>query len=140
MENYLTLVPVVAVAMIHPDGRVLMQKRAAGKEHGGLWEFPGGKIEPGESPKSAIVREIIEELGIVLDEKALVAHAWAGEDQSPNSGRGAIVILLYTCRSWSGNPVAQAGEEIAWFESEALGGLAMPPLDYQLAEAVARSK
>lgn len=126
MEKPPTVIPVVAVALLRRDGRVLMQQRPFGKAHGGLWEFPGGKVDAGESLDSALIREIEEELGIVLDAGALTPltfAAIAGE---------AVVILLYTCREWQGEPQCLEGEAIGWFTMAELDELEMPPLDVPL--------
>lgn len=131
-----TLVPVVAVAMLDEEGRVLMQQRRKGAAHGGLWEFPGGKVEQGESPESALIREIEEELGVTLDPAALVPCCFASDPALPPAPRQPHVILLYTCGNWHGKPRAIDAEAIAWFDPAALGGLSMPPLDYPLAEAL----
>jgi 8-oxo-dGTP diphosphatase len=125
-----TVVPVVALALINREGRVLMQRRRLSADHGGLWEFPGGKVEAGETLVSALVREISEELGLVLAPEALEPLAFAAGPDQPH------VILLYTCRSWAGDPVCLDGEEIGWFAAEMLTDLAMPPLDVPLAQAV----
>lgn len=125
-----TIVPVVALALIDDAGRVLMQQRRIGKAHGGLWEFPGGKVEPGESLVAALVREIAEELGIELLPAALEPLSFAASPADPH------VVLLYTCRQWSGQPRCLDGEAIDWFAADALAGLAMPPLDVPLAKVV----
>lgn len=124
---------VVAAALVRPDGFVLMQRRPIGGAHGGLWEFPGGKVEPGELLKSALVREISEELGILVDPVDLVHVARAGplDDVAV-----PVVISLYACRLWVGEPLCLEGEEIAWFAPRDIPGLAMPPLDYPLADAL----
>ena len=136
MKNIPTPVLVVAVALIAADGRVLLQRRKLGGEHGGLWEFPGGKVEPGESPQMAIRREIEEEIGVVLDPAALAPLAFASDAEVPSPPRKAYVILLYTCRIWQGEAECHDGEEIRWFAPEEFQALAMPPLDYPLADAV----
>lgn len=125
-----TIIPVVAVALIDPAGQVLMQQRRRGADHGGLWEFPGGKVEPGETLESALCREIAEELGIMLDPAALVPLSFATSPEQPH------VILLYTCRAWHGTPACLEGEVIAWYPPAALSTLAMPPLDVPLARAL----
>ena len=125
-----TIVPVVAAALIDPAGRVLMQQRRIGKAHGGLWEFPGGKVEAGESLVGALIREISEELGIVLSAEALEPLSFAANPADPH------VVLLYTCRAWTGEPRCLDGEAIGWFAADALASLAMPPLDVPLAAAV----
>lgn len=132
-----TVVPVVAAALIDREGRVLMQRRRLDSAHGGLWEFPGGKVEAGESPESALLREIDEELAIALDPAALEPLSFASDPALPPAPRAPHVILLYTCRRWQGEPQCRAGEEIAWFASADLAMLAMPPLDYPLARALA---
>lgn len=134
----MTVIPVVAAALVAPDGRVLMQQRRLGGAHGGLWEFPGGKVEPGESLESALLREIGEELGLRLDPACLRPVSFASDPALPPAPRAPHVILLYTCRRWSGEPECREGEAIAWFAPEDLSELAMPPLDYPLAEALVR--
>ena len=143
LEKDLTLIPVVAVAMIDAERRVLLQQRRRGGEHGGLWEFPGGKIKPGESPEMALVREIDEELAIAINPAALVPLAFASDPAQPPRPREPYVILLYTCRAWLGDPQCLAGESIAWFSAAALADMVrqadtMPPLDVPLAQALLR--
>jgi 8-oxo-dGTP diphosphatase len=130
MKKIPTMVPVVAVALIDADGRVLMQQRRFQSEHGGLWEFPGGKVEPGESLTEALLREIAEELGLALSAGQLEPFSFASLPGSP------YVILLYTCRSWSGEPACLEGEAVSWFTPQELNSLAMPPLDVPLAKAL----
>ena len=122
-----TIVPVVAVAMIDELGRVLLQKRRRGRAHEGLWEFPGGKVEPGESLESALVREIEEELATRLDSNSLAPLGFAAEPGQP------FVVLLYTCRRWSGVIRCLDAEEVGWFDGCALGDLPLVPLDIPLA-------
>ena len=125
-----TIMPVVAAALADPDGRWLLQKRPAGKRHAGLWEFPGGKVEAGETPRDALVRELNEELTIRIQAGAAVqvgeARASAGE------GEPDIVITLYTLADWEGVPVAEPGAEIGWFTSAEAEQLPLPPLDRTL--------
>ena len=130
MQKNPTWIPVVAAALIDDQGRVLLHRRRQGKMHGGLWEFPGGKVEPGESCESALLREIAEELAIELDPAALTPLSFAAEPAGP------IVILLYTCRRWHGQPQCLDGEALSWFAADALSALAMPPLDVPLAIVV----
>jgi 8-oxo-dGTP diphosphatase len=125
-----TVIPVVALALIDGAGQVLMQRRRLGADHGGLWEFPGGKVEAGETLASALLREIKEELGLILQAEALEPLSFSAGPDQPH------VILLYTCRSWEGTPVCLDGEAISWFAVDALTDLAMPPLDVPLAGAV----
>jgi 8-oxo-dGTP diphosphatase len=125
-----TMTEVVAVALIAPDRRVLMQRRAVGRQHGGLWEFPGGKVETGETLECALIREIAEELALVLYPERLTQLA-AAEDTA-----AGIVITLYTCREWHGTPACLDAEALGWFAPDELDALAMPPLDVPLARAV----
>ncbi len=127
MQNNPTTIPVVAAALIAPDGRILLHQRKLGGAMGGLWEFPGGKVEEGESPDSALVRELEEELGIAVAAADLDYLAQASEPGNPH------VILLYTCRRWQGEPVCLAGEAIAWVARQDLQAHDMPPLDIPLA-------
>lgn len=136
MQQNPTLVPVVAVAMLDSAGRVLMQRRRAGAAHGGLWEFPGGKVEPAESPETALLREIDEELGVTLDRAALVPCTFASDPAPPPAPRQPHVILLYICRRWTGKPRALDADAIGWFDIRELQSLEMPPLDYPLAEVL----
>ena len=121
-----------AVALLDDMGRVLMQKRRAEGEHGGLWEFPGGKLESGESARDAAIREMREELGLEIDPHDLEPLTFA----SGPSAAGQLVILLYTCRSWKGEPECRDGEAIEWCQADELANLDMPPLDYPLARRV----
>ncbi|MCW1383485.1 (deoxy)nucleoside triphosphate pyrophosphohydrolase [Novosphingobium sp. KCTC 2891] len=126
---------VVALALLDGEGRVLMQRRPDGKEHGGLWEFPGGKIESHEDAEEALVREIAEELGIAIAPENLFPLTFA------TSGAGAarpVVLLLYTCDNWQGEPVAEPGAAIVWCDRASLAELPMPPLDVPLAAAVTK--
>lgn len=136
MQNISTPLLVVAAALIDADGRVLMQRRRLGAAHGGLWEFPGGKLEAGESPESALRREIDEELGVVLDEAQLQPVGFASGPAAAPAAYPGIVILLYSCGTWLGEAECREGEEIRWFLPDALAGLDMPPLDYPLAQAL----
>jgi 8-oxo-dGTP diphosphatase len=130
VEENPTWIPVVAAALVDDRGRWLMHKRPAGKHHAGLWEFPGGKVERGETPFKALVREIGEELGLTLSPEHLEPSGFA---QEPAIGsKIPIVILLYTCRHWAGQPQALEGGEIAWFTSQEAASLDKPPLDVAL--------
>jgi len=127
-------IAVVAGALQREDGRWLMHRRPIGKHHGGLWEFPGGKVEPSEMPREALVRELREELGIECGGARIAPAAFA---ETPGDGEGsAIVILLYTVRRWHGEPAALEGGAIGWFTPEEVFALAKPPLDAVLAEQV----
>lgn len=122
------LLPVVAAALIDADGRVLLQQRPPGKQMADLWEFPGGKIEPGETPEAALVRELAEELGIGVDPAACrpLTFASAGLDQRH------LLLLLYTIRSWTGTPQALEASGLAWVAPAAMHALPMPPADVPL--------
>ncbi len=139
MQKIPTFIPVVAVALIDPQGRVLLQKRAAVGSYAGLWEFPGGKIELGESPESALIREIEEELGVLITSSALLPLTFSSDSLQPPDARSPYVILLYTCREWRGEARCLEGEAIDWFAPSALLDQAMPPLDYPLARALQKA-
>lgn len=133
MTNSPTPMLVVAIALLDRQGRVLLQQRRFSSEHGGLWEFPGGKVEPGETCVAALVREIAEELGVVVESAAVEALTFSTRQRA--DGR-EIVLLLYACRDWRGEPRALDAEQVAWVDRKALAGLAMPPLDIDLAASV----
>ena len=120
-----SLFPVVAAALIDPTGRVLVQQRPPGKQMDGLWEFPGGKIEPGETPEAALVRELHEELGIAVAERDLAPLTFASE----TLGDRHLLLLLYVCRVWRGDPVALDAVALSWALPADLRALAMPPAD-----------
>ena len=136
MKDYPTLVVVVAAALIRDDGGVLMQCRGPSRMHAGLWEFPGGKVDDGESPESALVRELREELGIVVDAADCAPLSFASDPALPPKPREPYVVLLYTCRKWLRKPRCLDGEAIAWFRPADMASLAMPPLDIPLARAL----
>jgi 8-oxo-dGTP diphosphatase len=127
-----TILTVVAAMLTDGAGRVLMQKRPFGKEHAGLWEFPGGKVEAGELPRNALVRELNEELGITVECGALEPIAFA--ESAPREGDRAIVILLYKANSWDGTPASGEGAEIGWFTLAETAELPLPPLDVDLVQ------
>lgn len=133
VQNYPTMVPVVAVALVNGADEVLMQRRPPHKAHGGLWEFPGGKVEVAETLVSALLREIEEELGIALDAGAVEPLSFAARADQPH------VVLLYICRQWRGEPAAIEASEIGWFAADRLAMLDMPPLDVPLAAALTRA-
>ena len=119
---------VVACALIDVDGRVLLAKRPTGRPLAGLWEFPGGKVEPGETPDTALIRELEEELGIKVAPKCLAPFTFASH------GYEAFHLLmpLYLCRKWEGAVKAQQGQELAWVRAKRLDDYAMPPADEPL--------
>jgi 8-oxo-dGTP diphosphatase len=118
----------VAAALLDGEGRILLQRRSPGRAMAGLWEFPGGKVEPGERPEAALVRELAEELGIEVDDKALTPAAFASAD---NGGRH-MLLLLYLCRDWSGEPRALDAAALAWVRPADMAALPMPPADEPL--------
>ena len=124
----MALLPVVAVALIDADGRLLVQQRPAGKTFAGLWEFPGGKIEPGETPEAALIRELREELGIDTEAACLAPATFASE----TLGDRHLLLLLYVCRKWRGIPLALEGGTLKWAWPRDLHGLEMPPADKPL--------
>ena len=122
---------VVAGALYRDDERWLMHQRPADKHHGGLWEFPGGKVEPSEFPKEALCRELAEELGVAIRPEDCEPLFFAESDAS---GPGpVIVILLYRIARWSGEPRALEGGAVGWFTPQGVAALAKPPLDVELA-------
>jgi len=119
---------VVAAALIDGDGRVLVQQRPQDKTMGGLWEFPGGKVELGETPEAALIRELREELGIDVEQACLAPACFASE---PLDGRH-LLLLVYICRKWRGIPRAIEAPAIRWVRPVELHGLEMPPADKPL--------
>ncbi len=130
MEKIPTWTCVVALALHDAQGRWLMHRRPDHKHHGGLWEFPGGKVELGETPAFALVREIEEELGLALDPAALTPSCFAQEP--PDACGSPIVILLYTADTVPGVPEAREGGEIGWFTAHQIESLPRPSLDVAL--------
>jgi len=130
---------VVAAALIRPDGAVLMHRRALFAVHGGLWEFPGGKISGGETAEIALKRELFEELDIRVETSDLSPLAFASGQTEGESEPRALVILLYTCAQWAGEPRCVEGAGIGWFDPALIAALDMPPLDYPLARALVAS-
>ena len=119
---------VVAAALVDRDGRLLVQQRPEGPSMAGLWEFPGGKVEPGETPEQALIRELAEELGIDVEQACLAPACFA----SDMLGDRHLLLLLYVCRKWRGTPVAQHASALRWVRPVELHGLAMPPADKPL--------
>jgi len=119
---------VSAAALIDADGRVLVQQRSAHRAMAGLWEFPGGKVEPGETPEVALVRELREELGIDTQTACLAPAGFASEAL----GERHLLLLLYVCRKWRGVPAALDAQGLKWVRPLELHGLAMPPADAPL--------
>jgi 8-oxo-dGTP diphosphatase len=119
---------VVAAALIDEAGRVLLQQRAPDRDMAGLWEFPGGKVEPDERSEAALARELAEELGIVVDEAALIPACFAS---APLDERH-MILLLYTCRKWRGDPRALDASALQWVRPADMRALPMPPADEPL--------
>jgi 8-oxo-dGTP diphosphatase len=124
------VVTVVAAALIDGDGRVLLAQRPPGKSLAGLWEFPGGKLEAGETPEAALVRELEEELGITahgVEPFTFVSHAYPDFH---------LLMLLYWCRAWEGAPHGRDGQALRWERPAAMAALPMPPADLPLVDAL----
>jgi len=120
---------IVAAALVDADGRILVQQRAADRHMAGLWEFPGGKIEPGELLEDALVRELAEELGISTEAACL---APAGFGTAPKDDGGELLLLLYICRKWRGIPKPLDAAALRWVRPHELHDLSMPPADIPL--------
>ncbi len=152
---------VAAVALIDSDKRILMAQRPQGKAMAGLWEFPGGKIEPGEMPEAALIRELREELGIEVCHSCLsagpfVSHYYTNEppEEEPECGcpvdvKGFIpaqniglkdefhlLMVVYLCRKWKGTPQAQEGQALTWRTLQEIRALPLPPADVPLVAAL----
>lgn len=119
---------VCAVALIDADGRVLMAKRPEGKSLAGLWEFPGGKVESGERPEDALIRELKEELGINIEHSCLAPLTFASHAYPDFH----LLMPLYVCRRWKGIAQALEGQELKWVRAKDLRALPMPPADLPL--------
>ena len=123
------LLLVAACALVDRDGRVLLARRREGAEMGGLWEFPGGKLDDGETPEEALVRELREELNVETQRSCLAPIAFA----SCNSGEFHLLMPLFACRKWSGTPEPRAHDALVWVKQEDLLRYDMPPADKPLA-------
>ncbi|WP_277750405.1 (deoxy)nucleoside triphosphate pyrophosphohydrolase [Croceibacterium ferulae] len=119
---------VVALCLEGADGRLLLARRPDGKHHGGLWEFPGGKVEPGETPRGALAREIAEELAIRIDPAALVPLTFAEDDR--------LVLLLFGALAAEGQVTGLEGQEWGWFTRDAAARLPLAPLDRQMLQVL----
>ena len=124
----MNLVLVAAVALIDPDGRVLIAERPAGKAMAGLWEFPGGKVEPGETPEATLIRELKEELGVDTSASCLAPLTFASHGYPDFH----LLMPLYVCRRWQGTPRGYEGQSLKWVRPVALRDYPMPPADVPL--------
>ena len=122
------VVLVAACALIDADGRVLIAERPAGKSMAGLWEFPGGKVDPGERPEDALIRELKEELGIVVNEACLAPLTFASHTYEDFH----LLMPLYVCRRWEGTVTPREGQKLAWVRPNKLREYPMPPADIPL--------
>jgi 8-oxo-dGTP diphosphatase len=119
---------VSAVALIDRDGRVLLAQRPEGKSMAGLWEFPGGKVEPGETPEAALIRELHEELGIETWSSCLAPLTFASHSYPDFH----LLMPLFACRKWQGQPQSKEGQALKWVRPTELRSYAMPPADLPL--------
>ena len=122
------IVTVAACALVDPDGRVLIAQRPEGKPMAGLWEFPGGKVEAGETPEQSLIRELEEELGIVVKEACLAPLTFA----SYTYPEFHLLMPLYVCRRWDGIVTAREGQRLSWVRPNRLRDYPMPPADVPL--------
>jgi len=127
-DNKLPIILVVAVALIDVDGRVLIAQRPEGEKMAGLWEFPGGKVDPGEAPETALIRELNEELGIDVTESCLAPFTFASHAYDDFH----LLMPLYVCRVWEGQVSPQEGQAIRWVRPLDLRDYPMPPADAPL--------
>ncbi len=119
---------VAAIALVDIDNRVLIAQRPAGKDMAGLWEFPGGKVEPGETPEAALIREVREELGIDTSASCLAPFSFASHAYADFH----LFMPLYICRKWLGEPAPREHEAVKWVRPMRLGDYPMPPADAPL--------
>lgn len=122
------LVLVAAAALIDKEGRILLARRPEGKKMAGLWEFPGGKMDPGETPEVALIRELKEELGIDVSSNCLAAFTFASHEYE----KFHLLMPLFLCRRWKGTPTGREGQQLAWVRPDKLGDYKMPPADRPL--------
>lgn len=124
----MNMVLVVACALIDTDNRVLLAQRPEGRSMAGLWEFPGGKIEPNETPEGALIRELREELSIEVWPKCLAPFTFASHSYE----NFHLLMPLYLCRKWGGEITPREGQRITWVRANRLSEFAMPPADEPL--------
>ena len=132
------IVLVSAIALIDSDGRVLLAQRPDGKSMAGLWEFPGGKIEPNETPEEALIRELDEELGINTSASCLAPISFTSHTYTTTKTNPAfhLLMLLYVCRRWEGRPRPIEGGKLKWVHAQQLTDYPMPAADIQLIAAL----
>ena len=123
---------VAAVTLVDADGRVLLAQRPDGKDMAGLWEFPGGKVEPDERPEETLIRELHEELGIAVKEECLAPLTFASHTYE----RFHLLMPLYICRRWDGLVQAREGQALKWVRPRQLRDHPMPPADEPLIPAI----
>ena len=122
------VVLVAACALVDEDGRVLIAERPAGRPMAGLWEFPGGKVEAGERPEETLIRELQEELGIVVNQECLAPLTFASHAYPDFY----LLMPLFVCRRWEGTVTALEGQRLAWVRPNRLRDYPMPPADVPL--------
>ena len=132
------IVLVSAIALIDSDGRVLLAQRPDGKSMAGLWEFPGGKIEPNETPEEALIRELNEELGINTSASCLAPISFTSHEYAATETNSAfhLLMLLYICRRWKGHPHPIEGGKLKWVKAQQLRDYPMPAADIPLIAAL----
>ena len=121
--SYKPALIVPAIALVDTDNRILLARRPQGKDFAGYWEFPGGKIEKGETPEDALIREIREELGVETKDSCLAPVSFASHSYEDFH----LILLLYICRRWQNTPEALEGGEIKWVRANRLRDYLMPP-------------
>jgi 8-oxo-dGTP diphosphatase len=129
-----SLLLVAACVLLDGEGRILIAKRPPGRSLAGLWEFPGGKVEQGESPEHALVRELAEELGIEIEPADLALLIFASHAYPDFH----LLMPLYLCKSWRGEATPHEGQELAWVKPAELAAYAMPPADEPLKAVLPR--
>jgi len=134
LEKNPTWLLVVAATIRDDAGRLLLQQALPGKPHSGLWEFPGGKVEPEENPRVALSREVAEELGLSVNPTTMAPICFA--DEPDRAASPAIVLILYNCPDWNGEPVSREGQEWGWFAPEEAAALPMASMDRALLEGL----
>jgi 8-oxo-dGTP diphosphatase len=122
------IILVAAVALLNEEGKVLLAKRPRGRPLAGLWEFPGGKVDPGEDPETALIRELMEELGIEIARADLVPLTFASHAYPEFH----LLMPLYLCKRWEGDIAAQENQELLWVKPDELRVYDMPPADEPL--------